>query len=274
MSAFRFFMADWKLFGIIIDMKTNNIFKLIIAIIVCELAGFLGSIFTTPSIPGWYAQLDKPELAPPNYVFAPVWIALFALMGVAAFLIWKKGLDRKDVKIALFVFGGQLALNVLWSIIFFGLHSLVGAFVEIIFLWLAILATIILFFKISKVSAWLLIPYILWVSFAGFLNFSILQLSVDVSRPVYCTQEAKLCPDGSYVGRTWPNCEFAPCPGNIILPNGYGLEDYKIEKILDVACVSNGDCETPGEYLVQSRCPFVSLCLKNKCAVVCPGQTE
>ena len=154
-------------------MKINNTFKLIIAIVVSELAGIIGSVFTTPSIAGWYSTLARPVLNPPAWVFGPVWTTLFALMGIAAFLVWKKGLDRKDVKIALGIFIGQLVLNTLWSIIFFGLHSPAGAFVEIIFLWLAILATIIAFAKISKPAAWLLVPYILWVSFASYLNLMI-----------------------------------------------------------------------------------------------------
>ncbi len=191
----------------------NNTLKLIIAIVVSELAGIIGSVFTTPSIAGWYAGIVKPALNPPAWVFGPVWTTLFALMGIAAFLVWKKGLDRRDVKIALGIFIGQLVLNTLWSIIFFGLHSPGGALVEIVFLWLAILATIIAFYKISRPAAWLLVPYILWVSFAGYLNFSIWQLNPVGSGQVACTQEAKLCPDGSYVGRTGPKCEFAACPG-------------------------------------------------------------
>ena len=160
-------------------MKTNNTlrlrsgqaFKLIIAVVVSELAGIIGSVFTTPSIPTWYATLVRPALSPPAWVFGPVWTTLFALMGIAAFLVWKKGLERRDVKVALGIFIGQLVLNTLWSIIFFGLHNPGAAFIEIIFLWLAILATIIAFAKISKPAAWLLLPYILWVGFAGYLNF-------------------------------------------------------------------------------------------------------
>lgn len=163
---------------------TSKIFlKLIIAIGVSELAGAVGSFFTTPSISGWYANLARPEFAPPNWIFAPVWTTLFALMGIAAGLVWikidsrfrendKEGSNKK-VKIALGIFIGQLVLNTLWSIIFFGLHSPAGAFIEIIFLWLAILATIISFAKVSRAASWLLLPYILWVSFAAYLNYAI-----------------------------------------------------------------------------------------------------
>lgn len=170
-------------------MKINNTFKLIIAIAVSELAGIIGSVFTTPSIAGWYVGIVKPALNPPAWVFGPVWTTLFVLMGIAAFLVWKKGLDRKDVKIALGIFIGQLILNTLWSIIFFGLHSPVGAFIEIIFLWLAILATIIAFARISRTAAWLLIPYILWVSFAGYLNLSIWSLNRDMPAQTQVSQQ-------------------------------------------------------------------------------------
>lgn len=160
-----------------VRMKINNTFKLIIAIVVSELAGVIGSVFTIPAVGGWYTSLVKPSLNPPAWVFGPVWTTLFVLMGIAAFLVWKKGLDRKDVKIALGVFIGQLVLNTFWSIIFFGLHSPGGALIEIIFLWLAILFTIIFFSKISKAAAWLLTPYILWVSFAIYLNYMIWALN-------------------------------------------------------------------------------------------------
>ena len=162
-------------------MNKHNAFKLIIAIALSEMAGIVGSVFTVSSIPTWYAGLARPEFSPPNWIFGPVWTTLFALMGIAAFLIWQRGLARRDVKIALGIFAIQLVLNTLWSIIFFGSTSLtinglnnIGiAFIEIIFLWLAILATIITFAKISKPAAWLLVPYILWVSFAAYLNYFI-----------------------------------------------------------------------------------------------------
>lgn len=151
----------------------NNTLKFIIAVVVCELAGIIGSVFTAPSVVGWYAGIVKPALNPPAWIFAPVWTTLFALMGVSAFLIWKKGLKRQDVRIALGIFLAQLVLNTLWSIIFFGLRSPGGALIEIAFLWLAIAATIIAFARVSKPAAWILAPYILWVSFAAYLNYSI-----------------------------------------------------------------------------------------------------
>lgn len=154
-----------------------NLFKLAIAIVVSLSAGIIGSFFTTPSIPTWYPTLVKPEFNPPSWVFGPVWTTLFILMGIAAYLIWREGLNRKDVKIALSIFIVQLILNTLWSIIFFAWQSPGGAFAEVIFLWLAIVATIIAFAKISKPAAWLLAPYILWVSFAAYLNYTIWMLN-------------------------------------------------------------------------------------------------
>lgn len=192
-------------------MKLRDVFKLIVAVLVSELAGVVGSVFTAPAIPGWYAELAKPALTPPGWVFGPVWVALFALMGIAAFLVWRQGWERKNIRFALGIFGVQLVLNILWSVIFFGLQSLGWAFAELVILWLAILVTIVVFYKISRLAALLLVPYILWVSFAGYLNLSIWQLSEDASEQVFCTMDAKLCPDGSYVARVPPTCEFAPC---------------------------------------------------------------
>ena len=219
-------------------MRVNNFFKLVIAIVVSELAGVIGSVFTISAIPNWYAGLVKPALNPPSWVFGPVWTTLYLLMGVAAFLVWKKGFERKDVKLALGIFSVQLFLNAIWSIIFFGLHSPSGTLVEIIFLWLAILATIIVFAKISKPAAWLLVPYILWISFAGYLNYSIWTL--NQAEPVTCTMEAKLCPDGSYVGRTGPKCEFAACSETRTINLYYYNSDLDKDESGNIACGRNG----------------------------------
>ncbi|MFA5962172.1 MAG: TspO/MBR family protein [Parcubacteria group bacterium] len=147
-------------------------YKLIISLLVPQLAGGIGSIFTVGSVKGWYPVLVKPALNPPNWVFGPVWTTLFLLMGYALYIIWTDE-SEKSKRLAYWAFGIQMVLNALWSIIFFGLHSPGGALFEMIFLWLAILVTIITFAKISRLSAWLLLPYILWVSFAGYLNYSI-----------------------------------------------------------------------------------------------------
>jgi benzodiazapine receptor len=151
--------------------------KLITSIVICQLAGVIGSIFTRPAIPTWYETLEKPSFTPPNGVFSPVWIILFVLMGIAAFLVWNKGLSDEKVKIALGVFGVQLILNVLWSVMFFGLRSPLAGLIEISILWIAILLTILYFFKVSNMAGILLIPYVLWVSFAAVLNFSIWRLN-------------------------------------------------------------------------------------------------
>jgi tryptophan-rich sensory protein len=155
----------------------NNRLKLVISIAVPLLAGFVGSIFTMPSIPGWYADLFKPALNPPSWIFGPVWTTLFVLIGIAAFLVWKKGFEKKGVRIALSVFLFQLVLNTLWSIIFFGLHNPGWALVDIALLWLAIVAAIIAFARVSRPAAWLLLPYIMWVSFASYLNYQIYVLN-------------------------------------------------------------------------------------------------
>ncbi len=154
-------------------MKKNNFLKLVFSIIVCQSAGLIGSFFTAPAIPTWYESLAKPALTPPGWVFAPAWITLYLLMGIAAFLIWKKGLEKKEVKVALAIFIFQLFLNSIWSIIFFGMQNPFFGLINIILLWFAILLTIIVFYKISKPAAYLLVPYIIWVSFASYLNYSI-----------------------------------------------------------------------------------------------------
>ena len=153
--------------------KTVNIIKLVVSILVCQCAGIIGSVFTTPAIPTWYAALQKPVFTPPNWLFAPAWITLYLLMGIAAFLIWRVGLENRRVRTALIIFLVQLVLNSLWSVAFFGMQSPLYGFIVIIILWLAILLTILLFARISAVAAWLLVPYILWVSFASALNISI-----------------------------------------------------------------------------------------------------
>jgi benzodiazapine receptor len=151
--------------------------KLAISILICQCAGIIGSLFTTRSISTWYAFINKPTFTPPNWVFAPAWISLFTLMGIAVFLLWRKGLRAPGVKRALSIFFLQLTLNSLWSIVFFGGRSMLGGLVVIVLLWLAILWTIKSFFAISKPAAVLLIPYIVWVSFALVLNVAFLTLN-------------------------------------------------------------------------------------------------
>ncbi|MBI5470237.1 tryptophan-rich sensory protein [Candidatus Kaiserbacteria bacterium] len=160
-------------------MGVNNSFKLVISMAVSEGAGLLGAMFTSPAIQsGWYATLAKPTLNPPAWVFAPVWVTLYALIAVALWIIWTNtAANRKTKQRAVVLFFAQLGLNALWSVIFFGEHFIGGAFWEILALWVLILMTIIYFAKISRPAAWLLLPYILWVSFAGYLNYSIWMLN-------------------------------------------------------------------------------------------------
>ena len=159
-------------------MKLSNPLKLIIALTVPLSVGWIGSLFTTPEINGWYSSLAKPALNPPNWIFGPVWTTLFILMGIAAFLIWRRGLNNKNVQAALAIFVFQLFLNVFWSLLFFGIHSPMVAFTEIISLWLAILALILAAYRVSRPAAYLLIPYVFWVSFATYLNYAIWQLNI------------------------------------------------------------------------------------------------
>lgn len=158
-------------------MRKKDVIKLVVSLLICQLAGLVGSFFTSPSIPVWYASLQKPSFNPPDEVFSPVWITLFVLMGISLFLVWRKPLKERGVKIALIYFFVQLALNTLWSILFFGLKSPFIALLEIILLWIAILLTIIKSYKVSKWAGILLIPYILWVSFASVLNFFLWSLN-------------------------------------------------------------------------------------------------
>ena len=151
--------------------------KLIVSIVACQLAGVIGSIFTAPNIATWYASIAKPAFNPPNWVFAPAWTTLFLLMGISVYLIWNRPDWKKNIT-ALAAFDTQLALNVVWSFLFFGLQNPFFAFIEIIILWIAILATIILFYRIDRRAAYLLIPYIAWVTFAALLNYSIWILNV------------------------------------------------------------------------------------------------
>lgn len=154
-------------------MKKINWKRLIIALVLPQLAGLIGSLFTTQAIPTWYATLNRPSFAPPNWLFAPAWTLLFILMGIAFYLVWQspvKGLQEKIKRQAIKFFLIQLVFNTLWSIIFFGQQLLYLAFVEIVILWILILLTILRFNKIKPLAAYLMIPYLLWVTFASVLN--------------------------------------------------------------------------------------------------------
>jgi tryptophan-rich sensory protein len=145
---------------------------LIGSIILCNLAGFLGALVTVTGPGSWYDSLIKPALTPPSWVFGPVWTTLYILMGISLYLVlmeWRKG---NDVRIPLVLFGIQLVLNTLWSFLFFGLESPAAGLAGILLLWVFILATIVSFFRITRSAAFLLIPYLAWVSLASYLNYA------------------------------------------------------------------------------------------------------
>jgi tryptophan-rich sensory protein len=177
-------------------MKYENWVKLLISIIICEFAGVIGSGFTISQINSWYLHLKKPFFNPPNWIFGPVWTTIFILMGISLYLVWnekfviKNEIGKKSKKPCnkwsqkfldgswkkaniILIFATQLVLNVLWSVTFFGFHSPAVAFFELLMLWFAIVFTIVNFYRVSKTASLLLIPYILWVTFAGILNLFI-----------------------------------------------------------------------------------------------------
>ena len=160
------------------NFNLKELVRLIASILIVFIAGTIGSIATLSQIPTWYAALVKPSWAPPNWLFGPVWTTLYILIGIALFLVWKEGINRKDVKLAISVFVVQLVLNVLWSVIFFGYNSLLGGLIVIIILWIAILANIIFFYRVSKSAGLLLVPYIVWVTIASYLNYSVYLLNI------------------------------------------------------------------------------------------------
>jgi benzodiazapine receptor len=158
-------------------MDVKDILKLIASIFVCQLAGMIGAVATSASIQTWYVTLNKPFFTPPNWLFAPVWLTLYTLMGISLFLVWRLGVHDRHVKMALALFGVQLLLNAFWSIAFFGLRSPLAGLLVILMLWIAIAATIVKFLPLSKPAGLLLLPYILWVSIAAALNVAIVLLN-------------------------------------------------------------------------------------------------
>lgn len=161
-------MSDWKSL-----LNRQSLTALLVFLGVTFLAAIVGSRF----LPGtWYAGLTKPALNPPNWVFGPVWSVLYVMMGLAAWLVWQTRATR-PVHLPLVMYGAQLILNCLWSYLFFGLNRPGLAFVDIAALWIAILATMILFFSRSRIAGFLFGPYFLWVTFAAYLNWAIWRLN-------------------------------------------------------------------------------------------------
>jgi len=154
-------------------MRLSKTKKFLISVITPQLAGLIGSLATMPKIDGWYATLEKSALNPPGFVFAPVWTTLYLMMGVAFFLVWTNRRDKFEFRFAAFIFFLQLVVNTSWSIAFFGLESPVLALAVIAWLWLLIVLNIVLFYRLNKWAGLLLIPYLLWVSFASYLNYMV-----------------------------------------------------------------------------------------------------
>jgi len=158
-------------------MERNEIFRLILSIVICQIAGIIGSIFTSSSVARWYPTLEKPSFTPPGFYIGLIWIVLFTIMGTSLFLIWKETSRDPAAWIALKIFAVQLVVNVLWSVAFFGMQSPISGLVVIALLWILILITIIKFSPISRTATLLLIPYLAWVSIAAYLNYSIWRLN-------------------------------------------------------------------------------------------------
>ncbi|MCA1716929.1 MAG: tryptophan-rich sensory protein [Actinobacteria bacterium] len=158
------------------EAPARSVLALVGFVAACFVAALVGSEFTAPSIPEWYESLAKPFFTPPSWLFGPVWTALYLAMAFAGWLVWRGG-STSTTALPLALFGGQLVLNALWSVLFFGLRSPGVALVEILVLWAAILATLLLFRRIGREAGWLLAPYLAWVTFAALLNFEIWQLN-------------------------------------------------------------------------------------------------
>lgn len=152
----------------------NKITRILVVVVTCLAIGYFSGMVTRSAITTWYPTLVKPSFNPPNWIFAPVWSMLYVMMGVAAGLVWNRiEIEKELVKKAVIIFAIQLALNALWSFLFFGLKNPMLAGIEIIILWLMIYETYIQFSKINKIAGYLFVPYLLWVSFAAVLNGSI-----------------------------------------------------------------------------------------------------
>ena len=159
----------------------NDIVKIAVGVLASLAAGAIGSLFTFKAIPTWYAGLKKPRGTPPNWAFGPVWTTLYLLMGISVFLVWRGGLSEPAALPAFILFWTQLAFNALWSIIFFGLKAKGGGLIVIGILWALILATIIVSFQVSAWAGALLVPYLIWVSVASYLNAGVWILNKPAS---------------------------------------------------------------------------------------------
>ena len=148
-----------------------------ICILVPLVSGAVVGILTMGGILNWYATLNKLWFTPPNYVFGPVWTVLYIMMGIALYLVVSQGWEKKPVKTGMLLFALQLVANLVWSILFFGLHSPIAGLADIILLLALIIATIVAFYKVSKPAALLLVPYLAWVCIATCLNVGVVLLN-------------------------------------------------------------------------------------------------
>ena len=155
----------------------KKVLKFIASIIICQSAGVFGSLVTFEAIPGWYITLEKPFFAPPNWIFGPVWIILYFLMGVSLYIVWKDELKSKTRNVFFVVFAIQLTLNALWSLLFFGLKSPLLGLIDILILDVMLVVTIFYAKRVSKYAAMLLIPYMVWIIIASVLNYAIMVLN-------------------------------------------------------------------------------------------------
>lgn len=159
----------------------NNAVKLIISIVIPVAVGATAGFFTATGVDSWYQTINKPSWNPPSWIFAPVWTTLYVMMGIALYLVWKSDSSDNLKKTAISLFAVQLILNFFWSFIFFNQQQPGWALVEIIAMWVFILLTIFAFAQVSKPAAWLLVPYISWVSFATILNYTIWELNAPIT---------------------------------------------------------------------------------------------
>jgi benzodiazapine receptor len=157
--------------------KSGSLLTLLGFVFGSIIVGSIGSLVTYPAIPTWYLYLQKPPFSPPNWLFGPVWTLLFTLMGIAAYLVFKEGLKKPQVKAALRMFAIQFVFNVAWSFAFFGARSPSLGLMVILILWFLIVFTLILFKRVNSLAGYLLMPYFLWVSFAMVLNAAVYSLN-------------------------------------------------------------------------------------------------
>lgn len=154
-------------------IERGELIRFVTALVLPLAVGALGGVATSSSVSTWYPALSKPIWTPPGWLFGPVWTLLYILMGIALWLVWRRGIVDREVGVAVTFFGIQLGLNLLWSFLFFGFRSIGLALVEIIVLWILIMLTMIKFYRLKSAAGWLMLPYLFWVTFAMALNASI-----------------------------------------------------------------------------------------------------